>query len=202
MGNLGAVRDGLREAWRFRWPLTVAHLATRLLLTAIIAPFAAAILRLGISFSDQTALTDQDIALLLLSPIGLTCALVVASMLVCRGRAERRGDDRRDPFRPGEGAAGAAGRTWARGSARAGAPRFCGPAPGPGAADRSALCSGRTAGRPALSHRIRHQLLSVASAARVLDRCPDHRHDPSDACLASRVGAERLGAVAASGAAR
>ena len=39
------------------------------------------VLRLGISFSDQTALTDQDIALLLLSPIGLACALVVASVV-------------------------------------------------------------------------------------------------------------------------
>ena len=82
MSNFGAVRDGCREAWRFRWPLTVAHLANRLLLTAIIVPFATGVLRLGVSFSDQTALTDQDIVFLLLSPIGFACALVVASTLV------------------------------------------------------------------------------------------------------------------------
>ncbi len=82
MGNLGAVRDGWREAWRFRGPLVAAHLANRLLLTAIIVPLAAAVLRLGISLSDQTALTDQDIALLLLSPIGLASAVVVASVVI------------------------------------------------------------------------------------------------------------------------
>lgn len=82
MSNLGAVRDSWREAWRFRWPLTVAHLANRLLLAAIIAPVAAAVLRLGISYSGQTALTDQDIALLLLSPVGLVCVLLVASVLI------------------------------------------------------------------------------------------------------------------------
>jgi glycerophosphoryl diester phosphodiesterase len=80
--SLFAVRDGWLEAWRFRWPLIVAHLANRLLLAAILVPFAAGVLRLGISFSDQTALTDQDIALLLLSPIGFVCALVMVSAVM------------------------------------------------------------------------------------------------------------------------
>ena len=61
MSDLGAVRDGWREAWRFRGPLIAAHLANRLLLAAIVVPVAAAILRLGIGLSDQAALTDQDI---------------------------------------------------------------------------------------------------------------------------------------------
>ena len=82
MSDLRAVRDGWREAWRFRGPLIAAHLANRLLLAAIVVPVAAAILRLGIGLSDQTALTDQDIALLLLSPIGLACAVVVASVVI------------------------------------------------------------------------------------------------------------------------
>ena len=80
MSDLRAVRDGWRVAWRFRGPLIAAHLANRLLLAAIVVPVAAAILRLGIGLSDQTALTDQDIALLLLSPIGIACAVVVASV--------------------------------------------------------------------------------------------------------------------------
>jgi glycerophosphoryl diester phosphodiesterase len=82
MSNLGAVRDSWLEAWRFRWPLTVAHLANRMVLVAIITPLAAGVLRLGIGLSDQTALTDQDIALLLLSPLGLACALLVASVVI------------------------------------------------------------------------------------------------------------------------
>ena len=82
MSDLGAVRDGWREAWRFRGPLIAAHLANRLLLAAIVVPVAAAILRLGIGLSDQSALTDQDIAQLLLSPIGIACAVVVASVVI------------------------------------------------------------------------------------------------------------------------
>ena len=82
MSDLGAVRDGWQEAWRFRGPLIAAHLANRLLLAAIVVPVAAAILRLGIGLSDQTALTDQDIAQLLLSPIGIACAVVVASVVI------------------------------------------------------------------------------------------------------------------------
>ena len=76
------MRDGWQEAWRFRGPLIAAHLANRLLLAAIVVPVAAAILRLGIGLSDQTALTDQDIAQLLLSPIGIACAVVVASVVI------------------------------------------------------------------------------------------------------------------------
>ena len=82
MSDLGAVRDGWREAWCFRGPLIAAHLANRLLLAAIVVPVAAAILRLGIGLSDQAALTDQDIAQLLLSPIGIACAVVVASVVI------------------------------------------------------------------------------------------------------------------------
>jgi glycerophosphoryl diester phosphodiesterase len=82
MSDLGAVHDGWQEAWRFRGPLIAAHLANRLLLAAIVVPVAAAILRLGIGLSDQSALTDQDIAQLLLSPIGIACAVVVASVVI------------------------------------------------------------------------------------------------------------------------
>ena len=82
MSDLRAVRDGWQEAWRFRGPLIAAHLANRLLLAAIVVPVAAAILRLGIGLSDQSALTDQDIAQLLLSPIGIACAVVVASVVI------------------------------------------------------------------------------------------------------------------------
>ena len=82
MSDLGAVHDGWQEAWRFRGPLIAAHLANRLLLAAIVVPAAAAILRLGIGLSDQSALTDQDIAQLLLSPIGIACAVVVASVVI------------------------------------------------------------------------------------------------------------------------
>ena len=53
MSDLGAERDGWREAWRFRGRRVAAHLANRLLQTAIIVPFATAVLRLGISLSDH-----------------------------------------------------------------------------------------------------------------------------------------------------
>ena len=163
MSDLGAVRDGWQEAWRFRGPLIAAHLANRLLLAAIVVPVAAAILRLGIGLSDQTALTDQDIALLLLSPIGLACAVVVASVVIVGAVLNvammtgviHSGQESALP-----GLRAGLGRVVARAPALLGfAARLLA---------RVLLIAApfllvATAGRPALSHRVRHQLLSGRS---------------------------------------
>jgi len=58
------------------------YVAVRLLLVALIAPGVAMAVNLAVSLSDQTALTDQDIALFLLSPIGFVAAVAVLSLFL------------------------------------------------------------------------------------------------------------------------
>ncbi|NQZ52557.1 MAG: glycerophosphodiester phosphodiesterase, partial [Moritella sp.] len=51
-----------------RWRLFLAvHVSLRLLALALIAPLLGTLINLGVSFSSQSALTDQDIALFVLS---------------------------------------------------------------------------------------------------------------------------------------
>lgn len=71
-----------REALRFWLPLVAAHLYVRLISAALLFPLIGAILALAISFSDQPALTDQDIARFLLTPAGLIGGLVVGSFII------------------------------------------------------------------------------------------------------------------------
>ncbi|KAE9632637.1 glycerophosphodiester phosphodiesterase family protein [Parasedimentitalea maritima] len=66
---------------RTRWRLFLTvHVSLRLLALALIAPLMGALVNLAVSFSSQSALTDQDIALFILSPIGFVLSLVVASI--------------------------------------------------------------------------------------------------------------------------
>jgi glycerophosphoryl diester phosphodiesterase len=76
------VLASFRVAWRFRWPLLVAHLLVRLFVLAIIMPLASMLLSLAIATSGQSALTDQDIAHFLVTPIGLTAALGTFCLLI------------------------------------------------------------------------------------------------------------------------
>lgn len=76
------VLASFRIAWRFRWPLLVAHLLVRLFVLAIITPLASLLLSLAIATSGQSALTDQDIAHFLVTPVGLIAALGTFCLLI------------------------------------------------------------------------------------------------------------------------
>lgn len=66
-----------------RWRLFLAvHVSLRLLALALIAPLLGVLVNLAVSFSSQSALTDQDIALFVLSPIGFVLSLVVLSIVM------------------------------------------------------------------------------------------------------------------------
>ncbi|WIY26277.1 glycerophosphodiester phosphodiesterase family protein [Parasedimentitalea psychrophila] len=68
---------------RRRWRLFLAvHVSLRLLALALIAPLLGGMVNLAVSFSSQSALTDQDIALFVLSPIGFVLSLVVVSIVM------------------------------------------------------------------------------------------------------------------------
>lgn len=58
------------------------HVLVRLVSVAVLIPLMGALLAVAISFSDQAALTDQDIARFLLTPAGALGALVVISLLI------------------------------------------------------------------------------------------------------------------------
>jgi len=71
-----------REAVRLWIPLVATHLYVRLISAALLVPMVAALLAIAISYSDQPALTDQDIARFLLTPAGLVGALIVGSLVL------------------------------------------------------------------------------------------------------------------------
>jgi glycerophosphoryl diester phosphodiesterase len=60
----------------------MVHLFIRLATTAVLVPVMALVLSVTLSFSDQSALTDQDIARFLATPAGAIGGLVVISLLV------------------------------------------------------------------------------------------------------------------------
>ncbi|WP_170789677.1 glycerophosphodiester phosphodiesterase [Ruegeria lacuscaerulensis] len=76
------VTNAYRGAWA-RWHVFVpVYIAVRLLLVALIAPGVAIAVNLAVSLSDQTALTDQDIAAFILSPVGFVVAIAVLSIFL------------------------------------------------------------------------------------------------------------------------
>ena len=76
------VLASFRTAWQFQWPFLVAHLLVRLLVLAVITPLTSLLLSLAIATSGQSALTDQDIAYFLLTPVGLVAAVVILCLLI------------------------------------------------------------------------------------------------------------------------
>lgn len=61
-------------------PFTAIHFAVRLIAAAIFVPLMGLLLSLAIATSDQSALTDQDIATFLLTPAGAAGLLVLAGL--------------------------------------------------------------------------------------------------------------------------
>lgn len=70
-----------KEALRYWLPLLSAHFFVRLIVLALLLPVIGGLLAITLSFSDQSALTDQDIARFLLTPAGALGALVIAAMI-------------------------------------------------------------------------------------------------------------------------
>ncbi|MEO1108581.1 MAG: glycerophosphodiester phosphodiesterase [Pseudomonadota bacterium] len=82
MSYVSAIVRAYSEAWARRQTFVPIYIAVRLLLIALIAPAMAAAINLAVSLSDQSALTDQDIATFILSPAGFIAALVVLSLFL------------------------------------------------------------------------------------------------------------------------
>ena len=76
------VLNAYAESWRHRAFVVPIFIGVRLLSFAIIAPLTGAIVSIAISLSNQTALTDQDIARFVLTPSGFVAALVVISVFL------------------------------------------------------------------------------------------------------------------------
>ena len=66
---------------RFLAPFLLTHVVFRLLSVALLMPLVGWMLALTLRFSEQTALTDQDIARFLLTPVGALGARLVLSVL-------------------------------------------------------------------------------------------------------------------------
>lgn len=82
MRPFSLVLNDFRTAWQLRQSLVAIHLVVLLLTSAIVVPLIGLTLQLVLSFSGQTALTDQDIARFLLTPMGAIGGLAVVSLVV------------------------------------------------------------------------------------------------------------------------
>ena len=71
-----------RHALRLWVPLLASHVFVRLVATAVLLPLIGALLAITLSFSDQSALTDQDIARFLLTPVGAIGALILGAFVI------------------------------------------------------------------------------------------------------------------------
>ena len=110
MTYFSAVTNAYAGAWARRRVFVPIYIAVRLLLVALIAPGVAIAVNLAVSLSNQTALTDQDIAMFILSPAGFIAAIVVLSLFLLAevfvfsvmASSLRMGE--RDPWRAGSAA--------------------------------------------------------------------------------------------------
>ncbi|WP_171209004.1 MULTISPECIES: glycerophosphodiester phosphodiesterase family protein [unclassified Ruegeria] len=82
MSYFSAVTSAYAGSWARRRVFLPIYIAVRLLLVALIAPAMAVAVNFAVSLSDQSALTDQAIAMFLLSPIGFVAAIVVLSLFL------------------------------------------------------------------------------------------------------------------------
>ncbi|MEX0282710.1 MAG: glycerophosphodiester phosphodiesterase family protein [Arenibacterium sp.] len=80
--NFSNVIENYRNAIHHWLPLLVAHLFIRLVVATLMVPMMGLLLALTLFFSDQSALTDQDIARFLLTPAGAIGAVAILSLLV------------------------------------------------------------------------------------------------------------------------
>ena len=82
MSHYSTVTEAYAQAWARRRVFVPLYMALRLFAYALIAPGMAATINLAVSLSDQPALTDQDIAYFILTPVGFVATLAVLSILL------------------------------------------------------------------------------------------------------------------------
>ena len=82
MSHFAVVRQAYLDAWSRRRVFVVISVVLQLAAWAMIAPALAGLVALAVSLSDQAALTDQDIAMFLLTPGGFVAAVGVLSVLL------------------------------------------------------------------------------------------------------------------------
>jgi glycerophosphoryl diester phosphodiesterase len=82
LNYLNTVIRAYTGAWHRKRIFLAVHLSLRLLALALVVPFIGGLVNLGVSLSDQSALTDQDIAVFLISPVGFVVALGVLSLVL------------------------------------------------------------------------------------------------------------------------
>lgn len=76
------VTDSYRQAVRLLPAFLVTHVFFRLISAAVLVPFIGFLIGVTVGFSNQTALTDQDIARFLLTPAGATGAILTAAVTI------------------------------------------------------------------------------------------------------------------------
>lgn len=110
MSHFSTVTKAYAGAWARRRMFVPIYLAVRLVLIALIAPGVAFAVDLAVSLSDQSALTDQDIAMFILSPAGFAAAVIVlglfllAEVFVFSVMAGSMRMEENDPWRAGSAA--------------------------------------------------------------------------------------------------
>ena len=77
---LSKVSAHFRAAFAYRMPFTATHLVVRLIISALFVPLIGLLLGTVVGFSGRTAVTDQDIAQLLLTPAGSCIVLIAISL--------------------------------------------------------------------------------------------------------------------------
>jgi glycerophosphoryl diester phosphodiesterase len=80
--HFNLVKECYSSAWRRRNLVVPVYVALRLAAYAVIVPLLGAMINLGVSLSDQSALTDQDIARFLLTPTGFVVCIGLVSILL------------------------------------------------------------------------------------------------------------------------
>jgi glycerophosphoryl diester phosphodiesterase len=80
VSSFRVTRDSFHSALRVWRPLLMSHFFIRLVSTAVLVPVIGVLLAGWLSFSNQAALTDQDIARFLLTPAGAVGGLVIISL--------------------------------------------------------------------------------------------------------------------------
>ena len=76
------ISQSYKAALRLWLPLVSAHVFIRMVVASLMVPVIGFLLASTLVFSDQTALTDQDIAWFLLTPAGAVGALIILSFMI------------------------------------------------------------------------------------------------------------------------
>jgi glycerophosphoryl diester phosphodiesterase len=82
MRTTRAVSAAYHAAWTYLAPFTAIHLALRLLAAALLVPLSGLVLAAALYAAGESAVTDQDIAGFLLTPVGFVGGLTIAAFAI------------------------------------------------------------------------------------------------------------------------